>query len=57
MEIIRKFQGDYENSFHCILLPEWWTVIDWNVEMQHTVGVPDYTSFRVYFLNPWLGLS
>lgn len=44
-EDIRKFQGDYESSFYCILLPEWWKVIDWNVEMQHTVEVPDYTSF------------
>jgi hypothetical protein len=45
VKIIRKFQGDHENPFYCIHLPEWWRVIDWNVEMQNTVQVPHYTGF------------
>jgi hypothetical protein len=45
VKIIRKFQGDHENPFYCILLPEWWRVIDWNAETQNTVRVSHYTGF------------
>jgi len=48
VKIIRKFRGDHENPFYCILLPEWWRVIDWNVDMKSTVQMPHYTVFRVY---------
>jgi len=44
-EDYQEFQGDHENPFYCIHLPEWWRVIDWNVEMQNTVQVPHYTGF------------
>jgi len=31
--------------FYCMLLPEWWRVIDWNVDMQSTVWMRHYTGF------------